>query len=92
MAIRYVKFIDPVSLGSHGSVAGWSEEKHGRQITAAEKGNWLVLVFVNGPEAKVAGQRRRVPLTNVSYINDDDGPTLFLPDGNLRPVPKEPAP
>ena len=85
MAIRYVSFIAPVSLGSIGSVVAWSEDKHGRDVAILEKGNWMILTIL--VDSRV---RRRVPMTNVAYISEDEGESKYDGDGKIR-APKEPA-
>lgn len=57
-----VSFRDPVEIGvgDFASIQAWTEQKHGKHIECAEKGNWIVMT--------VRGHRFRVPMTNVAYV------------------------
>ena len=67
----FVQFRSPVSVGGKfSSLEYWSSEKHAGVIDAVEKGSWVVLSLENG-------DKRRVPMHNVSYLSDrevDDVP------------------
>jgi hypothetical protein len=66
MAVKFVQFRDPVAVGGDGSISYWSRgsDKH-RKIDVQEKGNWVHVIGTDG-------RRRRVPVTNIVYIEDDE--------------------
>jgi hypothetical protein len=70
--ITYVRFNDAISIGGDfGSIESWSAAKHDGAIELVEKGSWLHLIIKTGA---TAGERRRVPITSVSYIADTGEP------------------
>lgn len=78
--ITYVRFMDPVSIGGDfGSIDSWSAAKHAAGIELVEKGSWLHLIIKTGA---TAGERRRVPITSVSYIADTGEPVAI--EGKAR--------
>ena len=61
--IFYVQFRSPVPMGGDfATIEYWSRDKHGKQITCEEKGNWIYLTY--------KGQRARVPMVNVACIRE----------------------
>lgn len=69
MSLSYVQFKEPISVGgNYASITAWSRDKHGKDIELVEKGNWIVLTLQSG-------QRRRVPMSNVSFIGEDGDPS-----------------
>lgn len=67
MAIKFVQFVHPVA-GGDGSIEYYSREApRCAKIEVTEKGNWVHLVGKDG-------RRRRIPMTNVAYIEDDEEP------------------
>jgi len=81
VTIRYIQFIAPVDLGPGiGSATHWSADKHHGKTEIVEAGAWLHVfvverIKIDGPEGPIEQvkrlQRRRIPMTNVAYINDD---------------------
>ena len=67
MAINYIEFVRPVSLG--GAPLNYvSRDKHGGILDrCVERGSWLI---VEGEKAK----RYRIPLTNIVVITEDAEP------------------
>lgn len=70
----FVQFIHSVSIGGQfATLEYWSSEKHDKVIQCIEKAGWIQLTLVNG-------DKRRVPMTNVSFMSEkmgeDDIPTV----------------
>lgn len=74
--IKYAQFISTVSIGGEiASIDAYSHDKHHRLIEPEEKGSWLILHLGKRDEAGKfirSGERRRIPITNVGYINECD--------------------
>lgn len=65
----YCQFIHPISAPKHGSINGWSSDKHA-DIELELANNWVILTL---PDKT----KRRVPITNVAFLSeraDDDEP------------------
>lgn len=68
MEIFYLEFTNPVSVGGEfGTLSSWSKQKNGEAIECVEKGSWIVLTIIKGPNV---GERRRIPITSVNYISE----------------------
>jgi hypothetical protein len=67
--ITYVQFRDPVSVGvgEFAAIEFWSALKHSKTIECTERGNWIVLAWV---DAKGQRGRIRVPMTNIAGIRE----------------------
>jgi hypothetical protein len=72
--IQYIQFIADVSVGGDANtITFWSRDKHAKWLEPEERGSWVILhvgATAEDGTFKRSGSVRRVPITNVAYINE----------------------